>query len=91
MNPTVVYLVQTDTTVGFLSRDGDKLNQIKNRRGKKGFIVSVDSFKTLKTILRVPQIHKKMVRRSKKTTIVYPNNKAVRVVKDMEHLKFLKK
>ncbi len=91
MNPTVVYLTQTDTTVGFLSQNSKKLNRIKNRKEKKGFIISVDSLKTLKTFLRVPQIHKKMIRRAKKTTVVYPNDLAIRVVKDREHLKFLKK
>ncbi len=91
MNPAVVYLAQTDTTVGFLSQNSSKLKSIKNRRGKKGFIISVDSFKTLKTFLRVPKNHKKMLRRVKETTIVYPNNQAIRVVKNKEHLKFLKK
>jgi len=91
MNPTVVYLTQTDTTVGFLSQNSDKLNQIKNRTGKKGFIISADSFKTLKSILRIPKVRKKMIRRAKKTTIVYPNNQAIRVVKNREHLLFLKK
>ncbi len=91
MNPSVVYLAQTDTTVGFLSQNDKRLKEIKSRRDKKGFIVSVDSLQTLKTFTRVPQIHKKMLRRAKKITIVYPNNLAIRVVKDKEHLKFLKK
>ncbi|MFK5881655.1 MAG: Sua5 YciO YrdC YwlC family protein [Sulfurospirillum sp.] len=91
MNPTVVYLAQTDTTTGFLSQNSERLDQIKNRRGKIGYIISVDSNATLKTFTRVPQIHKKMLRRVKKTTIVYPNNLAIRVVKNKEHLKFLKK
>ena len=91
MNPTLVYLAQTDTTVGFLSQDSSKLEQIKNRVDKKGFIISVDSFSTLKTFTRIPKIHRKMVRRAKKTTIVYQNNLAIRVVRDKEHLRFLKK
>ncbi len=91
MNPTLVYLAQTDTTVGFLSQDSTKLEQIKNRSGKKGFIVSVDSFKTLKTFTRVPKKYKNTIRRSKKTTFVYPHNLAIRVVKDRRHLSFLKR
>ncbi len=91
MNPALVYLAQTDTTAGFLSQDSEKLKRIKNRVDKKRFIISVDSLKTLKTFTRVPKIHKKMIRRAKKTTIVYQNNQAIRVIKDKEHLKFLKK
>ncbi len=91
MNPAVVYLAQTDTTVGFLSQNRDKLSRIKNRDIKKKFIISVDSFKTAKIFVRVPQKYKKMIRRVKQLTIVYPNNQAIRVIKDKSHLKFLKK
>ncbi len=91
MNPTVVYLAQTDTTVGFLSQDSARLAYIKKRDVKKKFIISIDSFKTLKTFVRVPQKHKKMIRRASRLTVVYPNNQALRVVKDTRHLKFLKK
>ncbi len=91
MNPTAVYLTQTDTTVGFLSQDKSKLSKLKNRDENKEFIISADSFKTLKTFTRIPQKFKKMIRRAKKITIVYPNNLAVRVVKDPVHLNFLKK
>jgi len=91
MNPAVVYLVQTDTTVGFLSQSDDRLSSIKTRRAKKGFIISVCSLKILKSFIRVPKIHRKLARRAKKTTIVYPNNLAIRVIQDREHLKFLEK
>ena len=91
MNPTLVYLTQTDTTVGFLSQDSTKLEQIKDRYSKKGFIISVDSFKTLKTFTRVPQQHKNTIRRSKKTTFVYSRDLAIRVVKDTQHSSFLKR
>lgn len=91
MNPALVYLAQTDTTAGFLSQDEQKLKKIKNRVDKKKFIISVDSLQTLKTFTRVPKIHRKMIRRVKKTTIVYPNNQAIRVVKNKNHLRFLKK
>jgi len=91
MNPALVYLAQTDTTAGFLSQDEKKLKQIKNRVDKKRFIASVDSLKTLKTFTRIPKIHRKMIRRAKKTTIVYQNNQAIRVVKNKNHLRFLKK
>ena len=91
MNPTQVYLTQTDTTVGFLSQNSAQLAQIKHRDKHKPFLISVDSLQTLKTLTRVRKVHKKMIRRSSKTTFVFSDTLAIRVVKDQEHLKFLKK
>jgi tRNA A37 threonylcarbamoyladenosine synthetase subunit TsaC/SUA5/YrdC len=91
MNPAVVYLAQTDTTAGFLSQSKDRLTHVKERDNKKDFIISIDSFKTLKNITRIPQKYKKFIRKAEKTTIVYPKNLAIRVVKNKEHLRFLKK
>ena len=85
-----VYLVQTDTTVGFLSSSPKKLNQIKNRPLTQQVLVTTTTFKTLKNLARVPQKFKKEVRRAKKTTFIYPNKKAVRVIKDNYHEKFLR-
>ncbi len=86
-----VYLTQTDTTIGFLSQNSAQLAQIKHRDKRKPFLMSVDSLQTLKTLTRVRKIHKKMIRRASKTTFVFSNTLAIRVVKDVEHLKFLKK
>ncbi|WP_234697162.1 Sua5/YciO/YrdC/YwlC family protein [Nitrosophilus alvini] len=91
LDPRKVYLVQTDTTVGFLSQNRKRLSEIKNRPVEKPFLISVDSFKPLKKFARVPKKFKKRVRRAKKTTFVYPNGKAVRVVRDDRHISFLKK
>ncbi|WP_345741178.1 Sua5/YciO/YrdC/YwlC family protein [Nitrosophilus kaiyonis] len=86
-----MYLAQTDTTVGFLSQNAKKLSNIKKRDPNKPFLISVDSFKTLKNFSRVPKKFKKEIRRAKKTTFIYPNAKAIRVIKDKHHLDFLKK
>lgn len=83
-------LVQTDTTVGFLSQDHERLAEVKERSIEKPFVQVTSSFKTLKKLVRIPKQHKLLVRRAKKTTFVYPNNRAVRVVKDEKHAKFLK-
>ena len=48
MNPTKIYLTQTDTTVGFLSQDYKKLNKIKKRPFNKKILIEVDSLNTLK-------------------------------------------
>jgi len=91
MNPQLVFLVQTETTVGFLSQNSKKLAVSKQRNKKQPFIRCVDSLQTLKEFTRVPKKFKNRVRRSDKTTFIYPNGEALRVVKDNEHLKFLKK
>ena len=91
MDPGKVYLVQTDTTVGFLSQNKERLSEIKNRPVEKPFLISVDSFDTLKKFARVPKKFKKRVRRTRKTTFVYPNGKAARVVQEERHRSFLKR
>ena len=91
MNPALVYLAQTETTAGFLSHNSNALCAIKNRPQGKSFLISVDSLKTLQTFTRIPHQHKKYVRKSSKTTFAYPRGLAIRVVKDAEHLSFLKK
>ncbi len=91
MNPQLLFLVQTETTVGFLSQDSEKLATSKQRNKKQPFIKCVDSLKTLQEFTRVPKKFKNRVRRSNRTTFIYPNGEALRVVKDEEHLKFLKK
>lgn len=87
----LVYLVQTDTTAGFLSQNSKALAGSKHRNQKQPFISCVDSFYTLKEFTRVPSLFKRRVRRSQKSTFIYPNDKAIRVVKDSLHVEFLQK
>ena len=76
-----VVLTQTDTTVGFLSQDSDRLYDIKSRENTKPFLKVYDSFKTLsKHSHRIPDSKKNLVRRSKKTTFIV-KNRAFRVAK----------
>ena len=89
MNASLVYLAQTETTAGFLSQNNNALNEAKNRPQGKTFLISVDSFSTLKTFTRVTKNHRKTIRRASKTTFAYPNGLAIRVVKEDEHLRFL--
>jgi tRNA A37 threonylcarbamoyladenosine synthetase subunit TsaC/SUA5/YrdC len=74
-----VILTQTDTTVGFLSQNSDKLYEIKSRPAAKPFI---KVYKTFKSFLsegnRVPNAKKNLIRRSKKTTFIV-KNRAFRV------------
>jgi len=91
LKSTNIYLTQTDTTVGFLCSDYIKLAHIKQRPISKKILQEVDSFKTLKKYTTIPSKFKNLIRRSTKTTFIYPNTKSFRVVKDNSHLNFLKK
>ncbi len=91
MNKKTLFLAQSDTTVGFLSQDNKKIAKIKQRSLGKKFLVTIDSLKRLQKFARVPNKFKKKVRKESKSTFIYPNNCAIRVVKDEFHLRFLKK
>ncbi|PUE63367.1 Sua5 YciO YrdC YwlC family protein [Arcobacter caeni] len=92
MDSSLVYLVQTDTTVGFSSLNDEKLSTIKQRPTSKKILHTVDSFKTLTQYTRVPKNFRKKVRNSKKTTFIYPNTKSFRVVnKDSNFYDFINK
>ncbi|STP12706.1 Sua5 YciO YrdC YwlC family protein [Helicobacter mustelae] len=67
------------------------LNQTKERQASKKVLQEVASFCVLKQYVRVPRAHQKRLRRAKKTTFVYKNTQAFRVVKDSKHLLFLQK
>ena len=86
-----VFLIQTDTTVGLLSKDRKRLAFIKQRDVKKPFLKSMATFCELKKETRIPPKFKKLVRRKKRTTFIYPNSKAIRVVHDTRHNRFLKR
>ena len=92
MDRSKVYLVQTDTTVGFLSSDNEKLAHIKQRPKEQKILREVDGFKTLKIYTRVPKKFRKRIRNSKNTTFIYPNKQSFRVIsKSSIHHKFIKK
>jgi len=66
-----VILTQTDTTVGFLSQNKQKLYKIKERKPTKPFIKVYNSFRSLNSsTCRVPKNIRNLVRRSKKTTFI---------------------
>ena len=85
----LVFLTQTDTTIGFVSQNADRLTQIKQRPPHKHYIKAVNSLETLRTFARVPQKYKKRVRRSKKTTFIMPNGHSYRLIKEKHHLLLL--
>lgn len=87
----MIYLAQTDTTAGFLSRDFGEINRVKERPLEKPCLITTSKFSVLQTLVRVPVKFKNRVRRARKTTFLYPNGKAVRVVKGCAHERFLQK
>lgn len=92
MNANLVYLVQTDTTVGFSSNNDEKLSNVKKRPVTQKILQTLDSFKSLKTQTRVPNKYKKRVRNSKLSTYIYSNKNSYRVVnKNTEFYDFIKK
>lgn len=76
----MLYLAQSDTTVGFLSRDARCINLAKGRDEFQEVLQTVASFKVLKTLSRIPKKHRNFVRRSSKSTFILANKKAARVV-----------
>ena len=75
-----ILLTQTDTTVGFLSQNKEKLLHIKNRPQTKPFLVKLFTLTACKEHIRFPRDIKNRVRRAKKTTFVV-KNQAFRVAK----------
>ncbi len=84
-----IYLTQTDTTVGFLSKSMKALNKAKKRPLNTPCIKAVCDLKELKTHARVPKKYKNLVRKAKNTSIIYPNNQSIRVIKEHSHKEFL--
>lgn len=89
MDAAALYLVQTDTTVGFLSNDSAKLARTKQRSSDKPFLRVYDTLRTLKSEhTRVPNRFKRDLRRAKATTFVV-KHQAFRVIKDNIHTHFI--
>lgn len=86
-----IILAQTDTTVGFLSKDFRLLNKIKNRKLDTPCILSTAFLSELKSFTRCPVKFRNMIRKSKKTSFVLANSFSFRFVNDERHSKFLKK
>ncbi len=80
-----LYLTNTDTTIGFVSKDSSKIDIAKNRADNKKYIRVVKDLKTLKSFTRVPNRYKNLVRRSVRKTFIMLNGDSFRVVKGSKH------
>lgn len=72
----MLYLAQTDTTAGFLSKDEREINKAKGRALQTPCILTMSSLKELASLVRVPKAHKNLVRKAKKTSFIYKNTRA---------------
>lgn len=87
---SLIYLAQCDTTTGFLSHNAEILNLCKSRPKEQPLLIESSSLHTLKTLVRVPKKHKNRIRKAKYATFIYPNKKALRLVREELHSHFLK-
>lgn len=90
MSDRLLYLAQSDTTVGFLSKDSKKLDSAKCRDENKSYILAIDSLALLKKSKRIPYFFKNYARRAK-VTIAFSGGVSYRVIRKKEHLRFIKK
>jgi len=88
MNKNLIYLVQTNTTIGFLSQNLQKLNKIKNRPPNKKFLKVISDFSLFP---RVPKKYRKRVRNTPNKNTYVIKNEAYRIITEPHHREFLKK
>lgn len=85
-----ILLAQTDTTVGFLSQDAKRLEEIKMRPEGKPFLKVYADLHRLRNDIRIPINHRHRVRHSRKTTFIV-KNQAFRYVSDNEHGRLIRR
>ena len=87
----IVFLTQTDTTIGFVSQNAARLTEIKQRPPHKHYIKALPSLQKLKTFTRIPERHKNRVRRAKRSTFIFPDGHSYRIIRDTDHLQLIQK
>ena len=71
----MLFLAQTDTTAGFLSKSQAEINKAKNRALQTPCILTMAYFSELLSLVRVPKVHKNLVRKARKTSFIYANSR----------------
>ncbi|WP_394951371.1 Sua5 YciO YrdC YwlC family protein [uncultured Helicobacter sp.] len=77
-NNTPLILAQTDTTIGFLCECQDPIDHAKHRH--RHTLRESRDFESLRTLTRIPKAHRRLVRRARRVSFIYPNGCGVRVV-----------
>lgn len=87
-----LFLAQSDTTAGFLSKDRIRIIEAKKSDKNKPILEESSSIDILKNhSIRIPKGLNKMLRRKSQSTFIFPNNRAFRIVRESSHLAFLKR
>ncbi len=81
-----LFLTATDTITGFVSKDKAKLDRAKKRASDKNYITALPSLSALKKRTRVPDMHKNLIRRSRRCTFIMPDKRSWRIIRDKIHL-----
>lgn len=75
-----LFLAQSDTTAGFLCVTIAPINEAKNSPKHKPLLCEVSVLGEIKKDSRIPKILAKQIRRVKKTSFIFPNRRAFRLV-----------
>ena len=78
-----LFLTNTDTTIGLLSKDKERLDRAKKRLPNKSYIQALPSLASIKK--RVPKKFRREVRVAKKSTFILSKEYSFRVIKDKRH------
>lgn len=78
-----LFLTDTDTTIGFVSKESKAIDRAKSRQKDKKYIEALGSLKHLRK--RVPKQFRRVARRAKKSTFVISQEYSFRIVKDKRH------
>ena len=87
----LLILTDTDTTIGFLAQDAERLHYTKDRSDKRPYLTALPSLRELKRRVRIPRKLRPRVRHSRKTTFIFPNGRSFRIVRDPRHLLLLRR
>lgn len=78
-----LYLSNTDTTIGFLSKSRKRLDKAKERAADKEYIQALPSLRSIKK--RVPKKFRRHVRLAKKSTFILSKDYSFRVIREKKH------
>lgn len=85
----MLFLAQSDTTAGFLSKSKNSIILAKQSNDNKPILVESNSLYNIKAQSRIPKKIGKDIRRSKKTTFIFQNKKSFRLINHGLHYVFL--
>lgn len=91
IDPEMVTLSSTDTTIGFLSQSRTALDRVKGRINSKPYITALPSLYSLRQRVRASKRHHRFLRRARRTSFVFPNGESYRIVRDSRHLLLLRR